>query len=65
MHDTGCVLGRYMCVTMITIIYVYIYKSEHVSLRFHNHDYIYFFNLNLMNKAEISIRRANVITDKA
>ena len=38
-HDTGCVLGRYMCVTMITIIYVYIYKSEHVSLRFHNHDY--------------------------
>jgi hypothetical protein len=29
-----------MCVTMITIIYVYIYKSEHVSLRFHNHDYI-------------------------
>jgi hypothetical protein len=38
-HDTGCVLGCYMCVTMITIIYVYIYKSEHVSLRFHNHDY--------------------------
>jgi hypothetical protein len=28
-----------MCVTMITIIYVYIYKFEHVSLRFHNHDY--------------------------
>jgi hypothetical protein len=53
-----------MCVTMKTIIYVYIYKSEHVSLRFHNHDYIYFFNLNLMNKAKISIRRGNVITDK-
>ena len=53
-----------MCVAMITIIYVYIYKSEHVSLRFHNHDYIDLFNLNLMNKAKISIRRGNVITDK-
>jgi hypothetical protein len=53
-----------MCVTMKTIIYVYIYKSEHVSLLFHNHDYIYFFNLNLMNKVKISTRRGNVITDK-
>jgi hypothetical protein len=26
--------------------------------------YIYFFNLNLMNKVKISIRRGNVITDK-